>query len=618
MQARHLQLEDIQDVNDPLSVAVIFEQLGYNACCDPIDVKDLDLPSASADSIREVYLIANQGNSDLQIFLFELQPYSWHSDTAAANRMYSIAQNLCKRPSFFLLVATCNYKQLLLVSPIKNFNIKTELDVRISKIFIDLHNPNFYTLNLLEKIATRSLDIHSLYHVQHRTLAEALPIKKEVRDNDSVRWYLNQIGKIPLINHHEEIVFSRKIQHWLELDKSKRKLKSQLKREPTDREWADLCSLRISELYDIIKSGQFAFHCLVKANLRLVVSIAKRYRYVIRGIDFLDLIQDGNNGLMIAAKKFDHNKGYKFSTYATWWIKQSINRGIHNHSRVIRLPVHIYEKISLVKKNTSILLQEMGRNPSVKEIANRTEITIEKLQDITKVVQLPMSLEAPISNEENSRLGNLIKFKGETPNDYVERSLLRQNMENILMTLSEKERDVLRLGYGLDDGQPKTLEEIGQFFGLTRERIRQIKDKALQKFQKTYLSLNGDYTDVYQKNLPPSNRLTSQRFNDFSQKECREDINHIEARSTEKINASEISKHISPQKSTTQQFQEINGKRQLFPNDDDQLKKYIPLLISGCSYKKPEEIIYYIWGITKHKNPDLYAIAETELDRLRN
>lgn len=602
MQARHLQLEDIHDVNDPLSVAVIFEKLGYDACCEPIDVKDLDLSSASANSIREAYLIANQGNSDLQIFLFELQPNSWSSDTAAANRMHSIAKSLCKRPSFFLLVATCNYKQLLLVSPIKEFNIKMELNVRISKVFIDLNTPNFYTLNLLEKIATRSLDLHSLYHVQHKTLAEALPIKKAIQDNDSIRWYLNHIGKIALIDRYEEIVFSRKIQHWLELDKSQRKLKTQLKREPTDWEWADSCSLQISELYDIITAGKFAFHRLVNANLRLVVSLAKKY--VNRGMDFLDLIQEGNNGLMIAAKKFDPNKGYKFSTYAVWWIKQFITRGIHNHSRIIRLPVHIYERISLVKKNTHILFQELGRNPSVEEIANRTNITIEKLQDITKIVQLPISLETLISNEDNSRLGDLIKFEGEIPNDYLERLWSLQNLENILITLSEKEQDILRLRYGLDDGQAKTLEEIGQFFGLTRERIRQIEYKARQKFKKEYLLLNGDCTNIFQITLPSNNKLNTLRANFDGQL------------SNKQINVLEITKPILSEKSITQHFQEINGQRKLFPDNNELLKKHIFLLISGGVYTKPEYIVYIIWGIAKHATPDLYAIAETELFQL--
>ncbi len=491
MQARHLQLEDIQDVNDPLSVAVIFEQLGYNACCEPIDIKDLDLPSASADSIREVYLIANQGNSDLQIFLFELQPYCWSSDTAAANRMDSIAKSLCKRPSFFLLVATCNYKQLLLVSPIKDFNIKMELNVRISKVFIDLKDPNFYTLNLLEKIATRSLDLHSLYHVQHRTLAEALPIKKPVGDNDSVRWYLNQIGKIPLINHHEEMVFSRKIQYWLELDKSKRKLKSQLKREPTDREWADLYSLRISELYDIITAGQFAFHRLVNANLKLVVSIAKKYQD--RGLDLLDLIQEGNNGLMKAAERFDPNKGYKFSTYATWWIRQSITRSICDYSRIIRLPVHIHEKISKIRKNTKVLSQELGRNPSMEEIATDMGIDIEKIQYYKRIFLSTFSLEANLT--EDLTLGNYLKDDAQSPMEYVEAKFIKEQI-NIILSLSqfsEKEKQVLQLRFGLEDGITRTLQEIGDLFGVTRERIRQIEEKAENKLRKlefllTYLT----------------------------------------------------------------------------------------------------------------------------------
>jgi RNA polymerase primary sigma factor len=263
--------------------------------------------------------------------------------------------------------------------------------------------------------------------------------------DDPVRMYLREIGRIPLLTAQEEIDLARKIAAGgPEGMKAKRKL--------------------------------------VQANLRLVVSIAKKY--VGRGMLFLDLIQEGNLGLIRAAEKFDHERGYKFSTYATWWIRQAITRAIADQARTIRIPVHMVETINKLKKMTRKLAQELSRKPTQEELAGAMTISVAKLREIIKVAQEPLSLETPIGKEEDSRLGDFIEDREtEAPAITVAHELLREDLTEVLSGLSPRERDVLRLRFGLDDGRQRTLEEVGQLFGVTRERIRQIEAKALRKLR---------------------------------------------------------------------------------------------------------------------------------------
>ncbi|MCW6037750.1 RNA polymerase sigma factor RpoD [Spirulina subsalsa FACHB-351] len=305
--------------------------------------------------------------------------------------------------------------------------------------------------------------------------------KKKPYTEDSIRVYLQEIGRIRLLRAEEEIELARQIAELLEFERVRDHLLDSLDREPTLEEWAEEVGMARSDFRRRLFLGRRAKDKMVQSNLRLVVSIAKKYMN--RGLSFQDLIQEGSLGLIRAAEKFDHAKGYKFSTYATWWIRQAITRAIADQSRTIRLPVHLYETISRIKKTTKILSQEMGRKPTEEEIATRMEMTIEKLRFIAKSAQLPISLETPIGKEEDSRLGDFIEADGETPEDQVSKNLLREDLENVLDTLSPRERDVLRLRYGLDDGRMKTLEEIGQIFNVTRERIRQIEAKALRKLR---------------------------------------------------------------------------------------------------------------------------------------
>jgi RNA polymerase primary sigma factor len=263
--------------------------------------------------------------------------------------------------------------------------------------------------------------------------------------DDPVRMYLREIGRIPLLTGDEEIELARQIVAGGE-------------------------------------SGARAKQKLVQANLRLVVSIAKKY--VGRGMLFLDLIQEGNLGLIRAAEKFDHERGYKFSTYATWWIRQAITRAIADQARTIRIPVHMVETINKLKKITRKLAQELSRKPTEEELAAAMLITVPKLRDIIKVAQEPLSLETPIGKEEDSRLGDFIEDReAKAPATTVAHELLREDLTEVLSSLSPRERDVLRLRFGLDDGRQRTLEEVGQLFGVTRERIRQIEAKALRKLR---------------------------------------------------------------------------------------------------------------------------------------
>ncbi|MDY2879327.1 MAG: RNA polymerase sigma factor RpoD [Candidatus Borkfalkiaceae bacterium] len=265
---------------------------------------------------------------------------------------------------------------------------------------------------------------------------------KEISMDDPVKMYLKDIGKVPLLSADDEIELARKM----------------------------------------MDGDEYAKQRLSEANLRLVVSIAKRY--VGRGMQFLDLIQEGNLGLMKAVEKFDYQKGFKFSTYATWWIRQAITRAIADQARTIRIPVHMVETINKQVRVSRLLLQELGREPTPEEIAKEMGISESRVMEIQKIAQDPVSLETPIGEEEDSHLGDFIEDEQATaPTDVVAFSMLREQLIGVLDTLTPREEKVLRLRYGIDDGRPRTLEEVGKEFNVTRERIRQIEAKALRKLR---------------------------------------------------------------------------------------------------------------------------------------
>lgn len=302
--------------------------------------------------------------------------------------------------------------------------------------------------------------------------------------DDSIRSYLHEIGEVRLLDAETEICLAHEIAKLLELERVSARLKETTGVDPSIQDWAAASNMDLELFRDTLRRGLRAKEHMVAANLRLVVSIAKKYMN--RGLTFQDLIQEGSIGLIRGAEKFDGNKGFKFSTYATWWIRQAITRAIADHSRPIRLPVHVNDTIAAIRKTTKQLQSELNRSPKEAEVAERMQLTVEKLRFLARSSRSTISLETPVGKdgrESNATLGSFIVWGGDTPEEATMKSLLREDLENVLNTLSPRERDVVRMRYGFDDGKMKTLEEIGNIFEVTRERIRQIEAKALRKLR---------------------------------------------------------------------------------------------------------------------------------------
>ncbi len=292
---------------------------------------------------------------------------------------------------------------------------------------LDLDEPDIEELEAMEDIKVEDIDLASM---------------DGINIDDPVRMYLREIGRIPLLSYDEELELAKKV----------------------------------------LEGDEEAKQKLAESNLRLVVSIAKKY--VGRGMLFLDLIQEGNMGLIKAVEKFDYTKGYKFSTYATWWIRQAITRAIADQARTIRIPVHMVETINKLIRTSRHLLQQLGREPTPEEIAEEMEIPVEKVTEIQKIAQDPVSLETPIGEEDDSHLGDFIQDdESPAPQDAAAYTLLREQLEEVMKTLTPREAKVLKLRFGLEDGKTRTLEEVGKEFNVTRERIRQIEAKALRKLR---------------------------------------------------------------------------------------------------------------------------------------
>ena len=315
--------------------------------------------------------------------------------------------------------------------------------------------------------------MEEIAEIEEEELVDPNELVDSFSTDDPVRMYLKEIGKVSLLSADEEISLATAMSAGVE---------AQQKLDETEKNGTELSAEELKALKTAVKKGERSKQRLAEANLRLVVSIAKRY--VGRGMLFLDLIQEGNLGLIKAVEKFDYTKGYKFSTYATWWIRQAITRAIADQARTIRIPVHMVETINKVIRVSRQLLQELGHDPSPEEIAAEMDMPVDKVREILKIAQEPVSLETPIGEEEDSHLGDFIPDEGASePSEAASFTLLQEQLVDVLSTLTPREEKVLKLRFGIEDGRPRTLEEVGKEFNVTRERIRQIEAKALRKLR---------------------------------------------------------------------------------------------------------------------------------------
>ena len=364
-----------------------------------------------------------------------------------------------------------NDNQLSAKEIINYYSIESEEYDNIIKALNDVDINVSEDFSYDEEDAKEPTSLHDIEEVDISTF-DQLPASVKV--DDPVRMYLKDIGKIPLLSIEEETELAKLVVDGREA-----------KQKVDDIENDDQNTVSVEEfeaLLELVDKAHDAKDKLVNANLRLVVSIAKRY--LGRGLQFLDLIHEGNMGLIKAVDKFDHQKGFKFSTYATWWIRQAITRAVADQARTIRIPVHMVETINKLVRIQRQLVQELSREPSPQEVAERMDISVEKVQQIQKIAQEPISLESPVGEEEDSNLGDFISDPHALdPYEYTAKMKLREELDDVLGTLTEREERVLRLRFGLIDGRQRTLEEVGKEFNVTRERIRQIEAKALRKLK---------------------------------------------------------------------------------------------------------------------------------------
>jgi len=313
--------------------------------------------------------------------------------------------------------------------------------------------------------------------------------KKPTVSVDLVRTYLKEIGRVPLLTQEQEIIYGKQVYKMMQFIAKKEELTMSLKREPSLSEWSQSLNLEETELQKTLNQGDYAKRKMIEANLRLVVAIAKKYQK--RNMDFLDLIQEGSLGLERGVEKFDPTKGFKFSTYAYWWIRQAITRAIAQQSRAIRLPIHITEKLNKIKHIQMELSQKLGRNPNHAEIAQSLGIEPSQIREYLSAARRPMSLDLKVGDNQDTELIELLEDSNESPEKYITQELMRQDLQILMSELTPQQREILHLRFGLGDGKELSLAKIGQRMNLSRERVRQLESQALKQLRKRHTIIQG-------------------------------------------------------------------------------------------------------------------------------